>query len=115
MNGIECHYCGKFGHMVKDCYKKTNDVRNGRPQQGNYASTSSNDGSSNHLFAMKHVMGTMYSHNVGDESWYMDSGASNHMTCHGEWFEKMQPLGTNGYVVLGMILSILSLMLAVCH
>ncbi|WP_435653935.1 hypothetical protein [Escherichia coli] len=22
----------------------------------------------------------------------MDSGASNHMTCHGEWFEKMQPL-----------------------
>lgn len=102
-SGIECHYCGKLGHMVKDCYKKQNDVRNGRPQHGNYASTSNNDGSANHLFAMTHVMGTMTSNSDGrDESWYMDSGASNHMTCHGgEWFDKMLPTQAQGYVVAG--------------
>jgi len=32
---------------------------------------------------MKHVMGMVTSHDVCDESWYMDSGASNHMMCHG--------------------------------
>jgi len=91
--------------MVKDCYKKQNDVRNGsgRPQHGNYASTSNNDGSTNHLFAMTHVMGTMASNSDDgrDKSWYMDSGASNHMTCHGEWFDKMLPRQTQGYVVTG--------------
>jgi len=51
---------------------------------------------------MTHVMGTMASNSDGrDESWYMDSGASNHMTCHGEWFDKMLPTQTQGYVVTG--------------
>jgi len=47
-------------------------------------------------------MGTMTSKSDGgDESWYINSGALNHMTCHGEWFEKMQPMETQDYVVTG--------------
>ena len=28
----------------------------------------------------------------GDNAWYVDLGASNHMTGHGEWFKEMQTL-----------------------
>ena len=68
---------------------------------GNYAS-SSNEGHADHLFAMKHVMGTMSSQKeLVDDTWYMDSGASNHMTCHGEWFDRLMPTQSQGYVVTG--------------
>ena len=39
-SNVECYYCGKMGHMAKDCYKKQNDIMNGKLQQGNYASSS---------------------------------------------------------------------------
>ena len=50
---------------------------------------------------MTHVMGTMASNSDDgrDKSWYMDSGASNHMTCHGEWLDEMLPTQAQGYVV----------------
>jgi len=35
-----CDYCWKPGHMAKNCYQKEHDARNGKLQQGNYASTS---------------------------------------------------------------------------
>jgi hypothetical protein len=30
--------------------------------------------------------------------WYVDSGASNHMTSHGEWFKNTKDLKTLGFV-----------------
>ena len=35
---------------------------------------------------------------LGANVWYVDSGASNHMTGHGEWFRDMQDLERPGYV-----------------
>ena len=37
----------------------------------------------------------------GDNVWYVDLGASNHMTNHGEWFKEMQTLQNPGYVETG--------------
>ena len=37
----------------------------------------------------------------GDNVWYVDFGASNHMTSHGEWFKDMQTLDSPGYVEIG--------------
>ena len=31
-SNVECYYCGKMGHMAKDCYKKQNDIMNGKLQ-----------------------------------------------------------------------------------
>jgi hypothetical protein len=39
-NSRGCHYCGKPGHWAKECRKKESDMRNGRLQQNNYASSS---------------------------------------------------------------------------
>jgi hypothetical protein len=36
-----------------------------------------------------------------DNVWYVDSGASNHMTYHGEWFRDVKNLEKPGYVVTG--------------
>ncbi len=35
-----CYYYRKPGHMVKNCYQREHDARNGKLQQGNYASIS---------------------------------------------------------------------------
>ena len=50
---------------------------------------------------MQHMMNSMSAANVstcGENVWYVDSGASNHMTGHGEWFKEMQTLEKPGYV-----------------
>jgi hypothetical protein len=33
--------------------------------------------------------------------WYVDSGASNHMTSHGKWFRNIKDLKTPGFVETG--------------
>ena len=70
--------------MSHDCPKgKTS----GKKEQGNYASTSrdASEGRSERMFAMQHVMNTMTAENpTKDDVWYVDSGASNHMTSRGE-------------------------------
>jgi hypothetical protein len=51
-----------------------------------------------------------------NDVWYVDSGASNHMTSHGEWFRDTKDLKTLGFVEkLVMTLHIPSHKLARCH
>lgn len=41
---------------------------------------------------MQHMMNTLSADvpKCGENVWYVDSGASNHMSSHGEWFKDMQ-------------------------
>ena len=64
----------------------------GKREQGNYVSTSrdASEGRSERMFVMQHVMNTTTTENhAKDDVWYVDLGASNHMTSHGEWFRDM--------------------------
>jgi len=60
-------------------------MKNGRLQQNNYASSSKQaEERHEHLFVVQHMMNLV---NVdvstnADDVWYVDSGASNHMTSH---------------------------------
>jgi hypothetical protein len=76
-------------------------MRNGRLQQNNYASSSKQAKDRyEHLFVVQHMLNTMaanVSTNV-DNVWYVDSGAFNHMTYHGEWFRDVKNLEKLGYV-----------------
>ena len=36
-----------------------------------------------------------------DDVWYVDSGASNHMTSRGNWFKELDAMRTPGYVETG--------------
>ena len=75
---VECEYCGKLIHLAKDCtqrYKRNN---------GNcvHKDTSINDGFKNiKLF----ISESMLSSETDDENaWFIDYGASTHMTCNKE-------------------------------
>jgi hypothetical protein len=79
-------------------------MRNGRLQQNNYASLSKQaENRYEHLFVVQHMLNTVVANvstNV-DNVWYVDSGASNHMTYHGEWFKDVKNLEKPGYVETG--------------
>ncbi len=85
--------------MAKNCYQKEHDARNGKLQQGNYASTS-NQGDEQ-LFVMQHMANSMIGGISDNNVWYVDSGASNHMISHGEWFRNTKDLKTLGFVETG--------------
>ena len=92
-----CWNCGKSGHYAKDCWSNTNNSRRGRGQQGNYANSNTDE----RLFVMQRMM-TATAHADGpNDVWYVDSGASNHMTHHKNWFNELHVPEQPGYVETG--------------
>ena len=99
-----CFYCGRPGHLIKDCHKKKNDeARNRQPRRysGHFAEDSSThdlklfmardeiaieitetpnfDSRDLRLF----VSNTALSAEIDEiDAWFVDSGASVHMTCN---------------------------------
>ncbi len=98
-NDSNCYYCGKLGHMAKNCYQKEHDAQNRKLQQANYASTS-NQGDEQ-LFVMQHMANSMIGGVSNNNVWHVDYGASNHMTSHGEWLKDTKDLKTPGFVETG--------------
>jgi hypothetical protein len=94
-----CYYYGKLGHMTKNCYQREHDAQNGKLQQGNYASIS-NQGDE-HMFVMQHMANSMIEGVSNNNVLYVDSGASNHMTSHGEWFRDTKDLTTLRFLETG--------------
>jgi hypothetical protein len=68
-------------------------------QQRIYASTS-NQGDEQ-LFVMQHMANSMIRGVSDNNVWYVDFGASNHMTSHGELFTHTRELKTPGFVETG--------------
>ncbi|KAL6327702.1 hypothetical protein AAG906_022764 [Vitis piasezkii] len=68
----QCQLCGKFGHTVQVCYHRF-DITFQSTQ--NNTTGASNSGNSNSMPAM-----VASSNNLADDNWYLDSGASHHLT-----------------------------------
>jgi hypothetical protein len=68
--------------MAKNCYQREHDARSGKLQQGNYALTSNQGEGDEQLFVMQHMANSMIGGVSDNNVWYVDSGASNHMTGH---------------------------------
>jgi len=78
--------------------------QSGRLQQNNYASLSQPTKDQNeYLFVVQQVLNTVEAetHKTSDNVWYVDLGASNHMSCHREWFKDTKELGRPSYVETG--------------
>jgi len=50
---------------------------------------------------MQHMANSMIGGALDNNVWYVDFGASNHMTNHGEWFRDTKDLKTLGFVETG--------------
>ena len=68
----QCQLCGKFGHTVQVCYHRF-DITFQSTQ--NNTTGVSNSGNSNSMPAM-----VASSNNLAEDNWYLDSGASHHLT-----------------------------------
>ena len=75
-----CHYCGKQGHWIKKCRKRIADEQKGS-HQANSVETEEN-----YLFM------SALSASLKSDEWYVDSGASNHLTGRREYFTTFEPM-----------------------
>ena len=88
---IECNYCKRRGHLLKDCYLKKkkeererNQTRNGRNDNNTALITVSSD-----ILSQINV------------EWYMDSGASQHMCKEKELFCNFEEFEVSKFVKIG--------------
>lgn len=87
---IKCHYCKKKGHMADVCRKKKADEK--KENEGSAA----NAAFIAHINA--HEIETAYAaprNTLSPNVWYVDSGASSHMTPHGKLLSNIQPSAVN--------------------
>lgn len=93
---IICHYCGIPGHKAPDCRKKKRDL--GAPSRDRPRSLSNNfvQDAPLHLFSAI-TSGT----SINSPLWYLDSGASQHMTPCKSFLQDYQELPTSRTIILG--------------
>lgn len=76
---MECFYCKKPGHMKKDCrILKAKEEKKKKSGSANVAEA----------FI---TLALCNSETVDSDKWYLDSGASEHMTGRREWFQNFKP------------------------
>ena len=100
---VVCHYYGKSGHIARDCFKKINNGSNNRYRKhnGNYVRKDTPDvnGFKNlRLFISEHAL----SAETDDENaWFIDSGASAHMSCNKDWYDEYYEKSDGTHIYLG--------------
>jgi hypothetical protein len=86
----KCWYCGKTGHLKKDCWKRKESEENST-KEANLAVTNS---------GMIDQVLSVSSNLQYQEEWQLDSGASHHMCSHRNWFISYQSVD-EGVVFMG--------------
>ena len=99
-----CHYCQRPGHWAIRCYKRIADEKR-REEQANHVEQAFASGMNASLIS---------------DAWYVDSGASQHMSPKREWFVGFEPIPARkvfmgddsfkeavgvGSIVVGMVLN----------
>ena len=85
----QCQLCGKFGHTVQNCYHRFDITF--QAQQ-----STENSQAQNPMSAMLATPNT-----VADESWYLDSGATHHMTQNASTLSNSTPYNGTERVTIG--------------
>eukprot|EP00253_Pinus_taeda_P022914 PITA_22914 len=98
----KCFYSGKMGHIQRDCYhKKHADEARRRqvnPKHRGYFVEEEEDFS--HEFRLFTVDCALTASNE-DDIWYVDSGASSHMTGNKEFFDSLEEVINGSKIYLG--------------
>ena len=105
MRPITCNYCDKIGHCEAECRNKRSKSASTNRQLTNYASNSEYDDYSG-LFVMWHRANSMMAFHFAsisnsEDVWFIDSGASHHMTSHEEWFRDLRTPNPPGFIETG--------------
>ena len=97
----KCRYCGKKGHYERECRTKEKDkklgkLKNFQKQHANTVDKKDSTQKDESVFVAALSVTTM-----SDKEWYIDSGASQHMTRHRSWFSNYENLPSGPKVYLG--------------
>eukprot|EP00795_Rhopilema_esculentum_P008368 gene8368-14342_t len=77
---FQCHYCKKPGHFARDCFKKKADAKNNpKNVTASMAETKQENGKVNEETATEIALAVGNTPSDKDD-WWIDSGASQHMT-----------------------------------
>nr|CAD1829287.1 unnamed protein product [Ananas comosus var. bracteatus] len=101
-----CWFCGKSGHMKKDCLKRKGS--NGGRDNGESSSGKQNSKSNNKAHQVKETTSGVIddevlmagSSSVFHQNWILDSGATHHMCPHHSWFITYEECD-NGTISIG--------------
>lgn len=99
---IRCYYCGKLGHMQKDCYKKDPSRKNDgkrRPSKHDKSNGKKPDETSIGLVVSVHALAA--DNKDETQKWIIDSGATCHICGNGAMFDSMEDLNVPQIVTLG--------------
>lgn len=96
-----CYYCGKPSHFAKNCMKRRSDQFKQRRHSRNYVDRDeaiSHDFSNLKLFVSNAALSAETN---DDNAWFIDSGASVHMSCKRDWFDTYHEINNGGHIYLG--------------
>jgi hypothetical protein len=82
-----CYYCGKFGHYAKDCRRRKFNESKYNKHSGNFVDKGArvcDDFKNLKLFVSDAALSA---DNDDANAWFIDSGASIHMSCNRNWFD----------------------------
>jgi hypothetical protein len=101
-NEPKCFYCGRTGHLAKECYKKKNDDEarhKNRKHSGHFVEKNLNIDSKDLKLFVSNVALFVETDDV--DAWFVDSGASIHMTCNKNWYINFKETHNGAHIYLG--------------
>eukprot|EP00253_Pinus_taeda_P008927 PITA_08927 len=95
---LKCWFCGKSGHLKKDCWKRQQQTSKAESLIEKKEANTTDTGSASGSGMSDEVLSVNVSNHV--QHWLLDSGASNHMCIHKEWFKEYKSIN-DGVVYMG--------------
>lgn len=91
-SSMECGYCHKLGHIKKDYYGLKNAQERKLSQQNKSSGSNqqSKDPNSKRVTTLYTALSAT-NESIQDSEWFIDSGATNHMSKFEQWMQTFQP------------------------
>ena len=100
---VVCLYCGKSGHIARDCFKKINNDSNNRYEKhnGNYVRKDTPDVNGFRNLRLFISENALYVETDDKNEWFIDSGASAHMSYNRDWYDEYYKRSDGTHIYLG--------------